>query len=346
MGITHFSGLEVAGVPTMGIAGAPLFTGNWWFVNPASGSDGNTGAADNPFATIYQAYASAVDANNDVIVLVGNGLSSGTARMSTALAQTIVPAATTGTITWAKNATHLIGMCAPTGINARARFAPPTGVYTAATFGNSGNMFNVTGKGCFFSNFSLFNGFSTGATGQIAWKEAGGNNYYNGVGFGGMGDAASAASTTARSLTVASSENTFIGCTIGLDTVTRTVANASLEFLLGTSRNKFISCDFPVETTSASSVAILAATATLDRWEKFEKCCVLNNVLSSSTALTGAVEIGAASSPNGFVLLKDCSLVGCTHVAFDTTTEASLYVDGAPPTNTSSGLAVLTTSHG
>lgn len=346
MGITHFSGLEVAGVPTMGIAGAPLFTGNWYFVNPASGSDGNTGASDSPFATIYQAYAQCVDGHNDVVVIVGNGLATGTARMSTALAQNITPAATTGTLTWAKNATHLIGMTAPTGINQRARFAPPTGVYTAATFGNSGNMFNVTAQGCYFANFSVFNGFSTGATGQICWKEAGGHNYYNGVHFGGMGDTASAQSATSRSLTVATSENTFVGCTIGLDTVTRNTTNASLEFLLGTSRNKFISCDFPIETSSASSVAILAATATLDRWEKFERCCVFNNVLSSGTALTGAVQIGAASSPNGLILLKDCSLIGCLHVAFDTTTEASLYVDGGAPTNSSSGLAVLTTSHG
>lgn len=346
MGITHLSGLEVAGVPTMGIGGAPLFTGNWYFVDAVNGNDGNTGAADSPLQTIYGAYYKCTAGNNDVVVLVGNGSSSGTFRMSTALAQTIDSTATTGTVTWAKNATHLIGMTAPTGINSRARFAPPTGTYTAATFGNSGNMFNVTATGCYFANFSLFNGFSTGATGQICWKEAGGNNYYNAVSFGGMADAASAGSATSRAVTVASSENTFVGCTFGLDTVTRTQANASLAFLVGTSRNKFVECDFPIETSSASAVAIYAATATLDRWEKFDRCTVLNNVLSSSTAMTGAVQIGAASSPNGFILLKDCSLVGCTNVAFDTTTEASLYVDGAAPTAATTGLAVITASHG
>ena len=196
MGITHLSGLDVAGVPTMGIGGMPFFTGTWWFVDPVNGSDGNTGASDSPFGTIYQAYASAVAGRNDVVVIVGNGASSGTARMSTALAQTITPAATTGTITWAKNATHLIGMASPIGFNSRARFAPPTGTYTAATFGNSGNMFNVTATGCYFANFSVFNGFSTGATGQIAWIENGGRNYYENVSFLGMNDAASAASTT------------------------------------------------------------------------------------------------------------------------------------------------------
>ena len=48
MGITHLSGLEVAGVPTQGMGGAlPLTTSNYFFVSSVSGSDGNTGAANN-----------------------------------------------------------------------------------------------------------------------------------------------------------------------------------------------------------------------------------------------------------------------------------------------------------
>ena len=45
MGITHLSGLEVAGVPTMGMSGTPLFTGYWFFVDADQGNDGNSGAA-------------------------------------------------------------------------------------------------------------------------------------------------------------------------------------------------------------------------------------------------------------------------------------------------------------
>ena len=37
MGTTHLSGLEVAGVPTQGVSGAPLFTGNWFFVDAING---------------------------------------------------------------------------------------------------------------------------------------------------------------------------------------------------------------------------------------------------------------------------------------------------------------------
>lgn len=343
MGITHLSGLEVAGVPTMGISGAPLFTGNWIFVDPAHGSDGNTGAADSPFATIYMAYAQARDGFNDVIVLVGDGTTAGTARMSAALAATIDPTATTGTITWAKNALHLIGQASYT-MDSRARFAPPTGTYTAATFGNSGNMFNVTGQGCYFANFSVYNGFSTGAAGQIAWIDAGGRNSYYNVSFLGMNDTASANSTTSRSLKISGTvgENTFVRCQIGGDTTARTAANASLELAGGTPRNKFIDCDFPVQASGGGTGALMMTVGAggMDRWAKFDRCCVLNNIESTSATMAVAVAMNAAAG--GMVLFKDVSTIGVTKLG-DTGALAQMYVDGGAPTAATTGYAVTPT---
>lgn len=342
MGITHLSGLEVAGVPTMGISGAPLFTGNWIFVDPAHGSDGNTGAADSPFQTIYMAYAQARDSFNDVIVLVGSGTTAGTARMSAALAASVDSTATTGTLTWAKNALHLIGQASDT-FNSRARFAPPTGTYTAATFGNSGNMFNVTGAGCYFANFSVYNGFSTGASGQIAWIENGGRNAYHNVSFLGMNDAASAGSTTSRSLKVmGTGENTFWGCTIGDDTTARTVANASLEFASGTPRNKFIECDFPVYATGGgtAALAITVGASGVDRWTKLDRCCILNGTKSGGATMAVAVAMNA--SPGGMLLLKDCTWVGVTKIG-DAGGLANSFVDGGAPTAATTGYAVTPT---
>lgn len=63
---TAFTSLTVAGVPTMGVAGIPFTTGNYWFVGP-SGSNGNPGSSTFPFATIEQALLKAVA--GDVIVL-------------------------------------------------------------------------------------------------------------------------------------------------------------------------------------------------------------------------------------------------------------------------------------
>ena len=340
MGITHLSGLEVAGVPTMGIGGAPFFTGNWYFVDALHGSDGNIGSADSPFATIYRGYQAAADNNNDVIVVVGSGTTSGTQRMSAALAASVDPTATTGTITWAKNACHLVGMTAPTQVNSRARFAPPTGTYTAATFGNAGNMFNVTGQGCLFANFSLFNGFSTGAAAQIAWKEAGGRNYYHNVDFGGMGDAASAADAGSRSIKISGNgENTFITCNFGLDTVSRGAANATVEFSGGVARNVFRDCTFPFETSASTPLGIIVSAASgIDRWQLFDRCLFLNNVQSGSTTMSGLSTLPA--SAGGMIMMKDCTLIGITEFGTDATSRGQIYVDGGAPTAATSGIGV------
>lgn len=340
MGTTHLSGLAVAGVPTMGIAGAPLFTGNWFFVDPAHGSDGNTGAADSPFSTIYQGYAQCRSGYNDVVVVVGDGTTAGTARMSVALAATIDPTATVGTITWAKNACHLIGMCSANNTSQRARFAPPTGTYTAATFGNAGNMFNVTGTGCYFANFSVFNGFSTGAAAQIAWKEAGGRNTYVNVNIQGIADAASAADAGSRSLRIAGAgENLFLGCQLGTDTVTRGAANATLEFLSGTARNTFTECNMPFQTSAATPLGIIvSAAAGSDRWQKFDRCTFINNVQSTSTTMSGLATL--AASMGGLLLMKDCTMVGITEWGTDATSRGEIYVDGASAVAATTGIAV------
>lgn len=70
MGITHLSGLEVSGVPTLGMSGIPATNGNVLFVSSTQGSDGNTGAADNPLATIAAAQSKATADHGDIIVLL------------------------------------------------------------------------------------------------------------------------------------------------------------------------------------------------------------------------------------------------------------------------------------
>jgi len=340
MGITHLSGLEVAGVPTMGMSGIPITNGSVFFVDAVNGNDSNTGAADSPLQTIYGAYAQMTDGANDVAVIVGDGSTAATQRLSLANAQAIDPNATTGTLTWAKDACHIIGMTAPTVVNPRARFAPPTGAYTQATF-NSGNFIVVTAQGCIFSNISVFNGFSTGGSNQIAWTDSGGRNYYNNVSFGGAGDAASAQSTSSLSLLVTGTtgENTFVNCEIGLDTVTRTVANSTVKFAAGTPRNTFTGCNFAFQTSSATTIGILVSAASgIDRWQKFDRCTFINNVQSTSTTMSGLATLPA--SAGGLLLMKDCTLVGITEFGTDATSRGQIYVDGAAPTAGTSGIAV------
>lgn len=334
-GVYQFGGMPVgpAGVP------AP-FTGNWWFVDPVNGSDGNSGSSPTrALATLYQAHNKAASGNNDVVVLIGDGTATGSARLSTALAQTIDSAATAGTLTWSKNALHLIGVCPPSA-NPRARIAPPSGTYTQATF-NSLNFVVVTGSGCMFQNIACYNGFSTGAAGQIAWTDSGGRNFYNNCSFLGMNDAASAQAAASRTLKItgADGEHLFQNCIIGGDTTTRTAANASLELAGGTPRNTFRNCQFPFQGSAAGVLGILITGASaIDRWNLFENCSFINNIKSTSTVMTVLISMTNAS-PGGLLLMNQCSMLGITDWG-DTNGLANTYVNMSAPTAATGGIAV------
>lgn len=341
--LTNFpNGITSFGVPVLGGAGGIPFTGNYYFVDPANGLDGNSGLApDEALATLYEAYDKCTAGNNDVVILIGNGAASGSARLSLALAQTVNSAATAGTLTWNKDATHLIGVCAPTSVAQRARIAPPSGTYTQATFG-SGNFITMSANGCYIANISVFNGFSTGGTNQIAWTVTGSRNCFVNVHFGGMGDAASAQNTGSRSLKIGSGgsgENTFIDCTIGLDTVTRTVANASLELAGATPRNRFRGCIFPFMTSAADPLGIIGTgNGCVDRWNLFEDCVFYNAVDSTSTTMTALASFTTAS-PGGSLVFKRCLAAGITKFG-DTNALANSYIDMAAVSASAGGLAV------
>lgn len=334
------AGWAVNGVPLIPNVGGLPFTGNWYFVQPSVGSDGNPGTADAPLATLYRAHSLMTAGNNDVCVLVGDGASTGSARLSTALAQTVDATATTGTLNWTKNACHLIGVAAPTTVGQRARIAPPTGTYTQATFG-SGNFVSVSAQGCMFANLSTFSGFSTGGLNSINWTDSGGRNFYSNVNFGGIADAASAADTGARSLLITGStgENTFVGCEIGLDTVTRSVANASIEFAAGTPRNTFLNCNLPFQTSNAGVLGILtSAAAAMDRWQKFDNCTFINNVGSTSTQMTGLATLAASSG--GVLVFNNCLAVGITDYGTNATSKGQIYFGMGAASATDGGVAV------
>lgn len=339
MSLTNFpNGVSSFGVPVL--PGMPTpFTGKYFFVDPVNGSDGNTGTdPSRAFATIYKAYSRCTAGKNDCVFLISDGTTASTARLSLALAQSVDSTATTGTLTWAKNATHLIGISS-SSMNPRARLAPPTGTYTQATFA-SGNFVVVTAAGCSFQNISVFHGFSTGGNSQIAWTDSGGRNSYDNVFFGGAADAASAQSTSSRSLLVSGSgENVFRNCTIGLDTVTKTVANASLEFAAGTTRNTFEACRFPFQTSAATPLGILATgNASIDRWQLFRGCTFMNNVNSTSTTMSVLASCTTAS-PGGMFVFQQCTLVGITKFG-DTNALAVSWIDGGAPAAATTGLAV------
>lgn len=310
--MTTFADLvfSLGSIPCLGGAILP-FPGNYWWVNETIGNDGYPGnTPQQPFATLARAQAVATANNNDVVFLVG------TAHQTT-------------TLMWAKNWVHLIGLAAPSA-NQRARISGSGTVFTP--------MVDVTAQGCIFANFSTFYGFDD-ASAQICWKDEGGQNSYQDVQFLGMGNATAAGQAGSRSLLISGSngENTFDRCTIGLDTITRSTTNASLEFTGGSPRNEFRDCVFRAMTSSAAALHCTIGAGGIDRYAMFKHCSFFNAVDSTGTAMSVAFSVNAAAG--GSVLLQDCASVGATVYA----TTGPIYVTGAVPTGNTSGLALHAT---
>lgn len=309
------AGLFALGLPPIGAV---------YYLDPANGADTNDGRSPTAaFATLAAAYAVCVAGKNDTIVLIGDGATTATARVDAAF-------------DWAKNATHLVGISSGVNVSNRARIAP-TGSTTAFA-----NFFTVSASGCRFQNLQFFHGFDAGVASAICMTVTGSRNAFVNCHIAGMGDATSAQSAGSRSLKIGSGgsgENLFLECWIGLDTVTRTQANASLELAGATPRNQFIDCVFPFMGSAAGVLGILGTgNGCVDRFNFFKRCNFLNAVKSTSTAMTALASFTTAS-PGGALMFASCSLVGCTKWG-DTNALANSYVDNAPPTAATSGLSV------
>lgn len=296
--------------------------GNLIYCDPASSNTATQdGSQERPYTSLVTAFGAARNGKNDVILLVGNGAASGSARLSDTLA-------------WNKDAVHLCGVSSGVNISNRSRIAPTSGVTAFANF------FTLSGNGCCFNNIQWFDGFSTGTTSQIAITITGGRNLFQNCHIAGMGDAASAADAGSRSLKITTTgENMFVDTVIGLDTATRSAANASVEFASAVARNQFIRCVFPFQTSAATPLGYIGSAAgCLDRFQIFDSCLFINNVQSTSTTISGLGTLPA--SAGGLLVFKNCTLVGITEFGTDATTRGQCYVDGAAPTAATSGIAV------
>lgn len=342
-GLYQFGGMPVT-------AGVPPFIGKdarTFFVDPVNGADGNPG--DSPkraFATLYRAHYMMTAGQNDVCYLIGNGSTTGTARLSLALALAAQgpseTPATTGTLTWSKNACHLIGITAPGSVNARARIAPPTGTYTSATFG-SGNLVVVSAQGCYFSNISVNHAFSTGGVTDIAWTDSGGRNTYQNMAFLGAQSAAAAGAPGAMSLLITGTtgENAFYNCTIGDDASTARTANfAEMQFQAGSPRNRFYKCFIQTQAGSTTAAFWLTIGAGgIDRYVLFDDCVFLNMRVGSGAPFSlMAVGFSLDAASGGTVLMRNCISTGATKI---TTTGVAVTNQGAG--NAGGGLGVAIT---
>ena len=288
----------------------PTAIGNQFFVNESTGNNSNVGNSTFPFATLDAALAACTANHNDIIFLQGT-------------------VHRTSTLAWNKDGVSLVGLSAPSD-NDRARIS----IIGSAVFTP---LVNVTAQGCSFLNLGTFQGFADNSA-QVCWAEAGGRNFYSNVQFLGGGNATAAAHVGMRSLTVdGAGENLFVGCTIGLDTVVRGVANASLEFINATPRNTFRQCTFQMDASASTPLHVTVGSGGLDRYAYFDDCAFLNAVESGATTIAAAIVANA--SAGGAVCLNTCFSLGATAIA----TTGPVYILGNVPVAATSSIAIKAT---
>lgn len=330
MPLTNYpNGLSSFGMPLMGGGSMtlPLMggSGKAFFVDPANGVNTNGGEdPSEPLDDVAEAHDRAVSGRGDVIYLLGDGTTAGSSRHTT-------------TINWTKDNTHLIGLGAPTMLSQRARIAAASSVTSIIT-----PFLKVTGNGCVFSNFSIFEGDDENGVASVGVEiENASRNYFWNVAIqtGSSANSADEAGSAALLLDGAS-ENTFDSCYIGSDTMSRSAANANIRFRVNGSntaaRNVFRNCLMAMHADAATPLFIDAdESGCIDRWELFDNCVFTNGVGSAATALTAATAVHA--SAGGVLIMNNCGLVGADD--WHATDSTNIKLLGADPTDDGTGIA-------
>lgn len=271
-----------------GMVGLPQ-VGNIYYVDP-NGSDSAGGQSQSDaFATVTTALAAMTADQDDVLIMAATSSTGRTAE--------------TAAIDWSKRRTHIVGNGPARRLNNR------NGISFSALSGDT--CFTVSATDCSFQNLSI----ASFTDNNVLVDVTADYNTWDNIHFQGMGIQAAADDVLGRSLLLtAVEENEFTNCTIGLDTVTRGAANASLELTGSCPRNKFIGCDFPIFTDSASPFWIKADTGNCyERFLKLEGCTFMNPDGSSSTTLTVGFDL--STTGNGDIYMLNCNYRGATDLA-------------------------------
>lgn len=277
---------HLGGLPVM--MGIPFSRDSkYYFVDAANGSSGNSGLSpDKPLAKVSQAEDKCVANQHDCVILIGGSSTS----------------AEIATITWDKNYTHLIGIGAPTRVSPRAR------IHNETTTGQT-PLLNITSTGGIFKNFLIFQGVDE-AVANINVQVTGGRNYFENVHFAGGGHASQAINGGASLKLDNAEENTFVKCTIGVDTIAAATGMMGMLVDGSANRNIFDGCHFTMYAGhTAAGFVEFVDTSAIDRYLWFKKCMFINMNDAQSMASVFVIP-GAMTPPKGPVILEDCYWYG------------------------------------
>lgn len=286
----HFAGMvyQLGGVPALaGIPFGPL--AKYYFVDATNGSDGNDGLSlDTALATLIAAEDKCVASRHDTVFIVGTSLNRLTAQLL-----------------WDKSYTHLIGICAPTRVAQRAR------IFQLSTLDTS-PLLNITASGCIFKNFYIYQGVDKAAS-LIDVQVTGSRNYFGNVHFAGGGHATQAINGGASLKLNGANENTFVNCTIGIDTIAAATGMTAITFDGSSSRNIFENCLINLLISNAGAVLVeLIDASSVDRYTIFRNCDFFSNSENKGTTMTSAFVIPSGHTTTASILLRDCAGLGFT----------------------------------
>lgn len=295
--------------------------GNVFFLDPASGNDGNDGLSPrSAFKTLAVAYSAITADQYDTLYILGG---------PTALTPS-------SAFTWAKNYCRIRGSNnGLPGMGQRSRI-----VNTAAN--DLSVLFTLSARGCLVENLQFFDGKDSAADGACLLVSGDDNHVVNCF-VAGMGDATALGPATragSYSLQVSGAENTFRDCTIGLDTVVRSAANA--ELIVSGPRNKFIDCDIRSNSITAGKFLVRIDNSGGDlRDIRFVRPLFFNYTENWANGIDNVFDMPAGGNTHYVIIEGQPTLVGINSGLADVVTR--IYC-AAPAPNAGFGIAVNPTT--
>lgn len=292
-----------------------------FIVDPVNGNDNHAGTSfQAPLKSVAAAYAKCTADRHDVVLM----LAGDTADYPTAA------------INWAKDHTHLIGLSGDLpGMGQRCRIVNHADNDLAV-------LFTLSANGCIIKNVQFFDGKDKAEDGACVLV-SGSRNFFKNVFFAGMGDGTALGPATragSYSLKVSGSENYFEDCTIGVDTVVRSAANA--ELIVSGIRNRFVHCDIRSNSVTAGKFLVMVDNSGGDlRDTIFDDCLFFNFTENWANGIDNAFDMPAGGSTHFVILRGACQLVGVNSGWADTVTH--MYSAGAAP-NAGFGVSLTPTT--
>lgn len=261
---------------------------NVYYVDPANGDDDNSGTSPKkPLATLTAAEGKCTANQHDVVALIAGA--SGITL--------------TEKLTWDKNYTHLVGLCAPSFAGQRSR------IFADADNDDVSPLIDITASGCVFRDLYIFNGVDDAGC-LLNVQVTGGRNYFRNVHFAGGGHASNAIDGGASLAAYGAEECTFEDCTFGVDTIDAATGMMAVRVDSDAKRLLFRGCRFTMKAghTGAGFVEVVDS-AGFDRYMIFQDCLFIND--SATQTMAGAFIIPAdMGSETHRILLHNCAFVG------------------------------------